>query len=122
MSIEYIPTIPKDPKEAYEAGVKAGVQHTESSPETKIMFADIKGKLDGISNFHVDIKDDLKDIKEQTTKHNGRMKKLEVWRGYITGAISVLILIVLPSAVWSFKQIIETKELLSAIEITVELE
>lgn len=32
----------------------------------------------------------------QTTKHNGRMSKLERWQSYVTGAVAVLTVLVLP--------------------------
>ena len=75
-----------------------------------------------IDLMHQPMHEKLDKILEQTTRHNGRMKKLEVWRGYITGAITVLILIVLPTTAWALNQIIETRDLLSAVEISIELE
>jgi hypothetical protein len=37
-----------------------------------------------------EIHNDVKSILEQTKKTNGRVSALEVWRGYITGGIAVL--------------------------------
>ena len=34
--------------------------------------------------------DDVKEIKIQTKMTNGRVSKLEVWRGFITGGLAVL--------------------------------
>lgn len=37
--------------------------------------------------------DDLRDIKEQTLKTNGRVSKLERWRSYLAGGMAVIALI-----------------------------
>jgi hypothetical protein len=39
---------------------------------------------------------DHKEIIEQTTKTNGSVRTLQIWRGYITGAIAVIMTIVVP--------------------------
>lgn len=116
---KYIPPIIKNKKDKalYEKGLIDGREHLQSSPETKIMFTGIKGTLDRISDFHEGIKEDLGEIKEQTTLHNGRMKNMEIWRGYITGAVGVIVVIVLPLAGLVLIKVLETKELLSAIEM-----
>lgn len=41
----------------------------------------------------------LRDIKEQTQKTNGRVNKLENWRYYVTGAISFIVVIMIPTLV-----------------------
>ena len=48
-----------------------------------------------------DVKSTLKDIKTQTTTTNGRVGKLENLRFFITGAISVLTVIVVPLLAWA---------------------
>lgn len=53
------------------------------SPEVlDVMFKDIKEQLDR--------------IEVQTTKTNGNVSSLKVWRGYITGAIAVIVVVFLP--------------------------
>lgn len=44
---------------------------------------------------------ELKEIKVQTTLHNGRMKSLERWQAYMTGGMTVLTLIVVPILAWA---------------------
>lgn len=43
-----------------------------------------------------DIKASLDRIEEQTKKTNGSVASLKLWRAYVTGAVAVLIIIVLP--------------------------
>ena len=40
----------------------------------------------------------LASVNEQTIKTNGRVRALEVWRGFITGGLGVLTALVLPVA------------------------
>jgi hypothetical protein len=37
-----------------------------------------------------EIHEDVKAILEQTKKTNGRVNSLEIWRGYITGGLAIL--------------------------------
>lgn len=43
-----------------------------------------------------EIREDVKEIKVQTRLTNGRVSKLEVWRGVITGGLIVLATLVVP--------------------------
>jgi len=43
-----------------------------------------------------DLKQDIGEIKIQTTKTNGKVRSLEIWRGYITGGIAILGAILIP--------------------------
>ena len=43
-----------------------------------------------------DLKQDIGEIKVQTTKTNGKVRSLEIWRGYITGGIAILGAILIP--------------------------
>ena len=52
-----------------------------------------------IDNMHKEIMDKLKIIDTKVTIANGRLKSLELWRAYLTGAIAVLTLIVVPVAI-----------------------
>jgi hypothetical protein len=47
----------------------------------------------------------LRRIEDQTTKTNGRVSLLENWRSYITGAVAIFILIVLPMLIWQFNRL-----------------
>jgi len=44
----------------------------------------------------------LDEIIVQTKKTNGRVQKLEVWRGYLTGAVAVVLIIGIPLIVYSY--------------------
>jgi hypothetical protein len=43
-----------------------------------------------------EIRCDVKEIKEQTLRTNGRVGKLEIWRGIITGGLIVISAVVVP--------------------------
>lgn len=43
-----------------------------------------------------DISNSLARVEAQTMKHNGRMSKMEAWRNYMLGAISIISAVVLP--------------------------
>jgi hypothetical protein len=49
-----------------------------------------------IDVFMQEIKDALIRIEAQTTRTNGRVNKLENWRGFITGGLAILSAIMLP--------------------------
>ena len=56
--------------------------------------------IKGISD-HIDSKDTAHEEKldmilAQTTKHNGRMSKLENWRSYLAGGLAIISVIVIP--------------------------
>ncbi len=56
---------------------------TDLTPQTiAVMFKNIDEKLDTIH--------------EQTLKTNGRVTKLESWRGFITGGLAILAVLVIP--------------------------
>lgn len=49
-----------------------------------------------IDEFMKDIKDTLQRIEMQTTRTNGRVSSLENWRGFITGGLAILTVLVVP--------------------------
>ncbi len=57
-----------------------------------------------IDTFMEEIKQALARIEEQTTKHNGRMRSLELWKAGIVGALSLgTICIALIGYIWNMK-------------------
>lgn len=67
----------------------------------------------------------LERIEGQTAKTNGRVTKLEMWRSYIAGVVSVLVLLILPILAWAIFTLVNINhqihnaidEALSAYEI-----
>lgn len=57
-----------------------------------------------------DIREGQDRIETQTTKTNGRVRAIEKWRAFITGAVSVITLILVPLLGWSLLEIINFKE------------
>ena len=122
---KYVPNFIKTEQElhCYKQGVNEGLDHAEPSAKTMLLFERIDGRFNLYIKTQKDILDaikdmkdnELKDIKEQTTKHNNRMKKIEVWRGYMTGAVAVITVIVVPLVGWVFFQTIRTVEILSTL-------
>lgn len=49
-----------------------------------------------IDTFMDEIKETLGRIETQTIKTNGSVRSLQVWRGFITGGLAILALIVIP--------------------------
>lgn len=43
-----------------------------------------------------EIKDTVSRIEMQTIRTNGRVSSLEVWKGFITGGLAVIVLLLLP--------------------------
>lgn len=116
--MNYIPSFIKSEKdkELYEKGVLEGVKHSESSPETR-------ESLKRMEDFHVHIKDSLDEIKIQTKLTNGRVGRLEVWRGFITGGLTILS-IVGAFAIWSIKQAVDVRGIIQdeLAQITINVE
>ena len=83
------------PMEAYNFAKKELEKHYGPSQDTLDMVGDIKSSLAVLhSHFIVDKKNSIKGIipriEEQTTKHNGRLRKLEMKYWIASGAIIVL--------------------------------
>ena len=49
-----------------------------------------------IDEFMRDIKEALERIEAQTTRTNGRVSSLEIWRGFITGGLVIIGVVLLP--------------------------
>ena len=56
-----------------------------------------------------DVKESLDRIEAQVVKTNGRVSKLEIWRGYIAGALAIISFVVIPLVVYSFNVAVDTK-------------
>ena len=54
-----------------------------------------------IDLIHESMDDKLDKILVQTTAHNGRMSKLERWQAYMSGGMTVLVIIVVPILAWA---------------------
>jgi len=71
---------------------------------------ELNTKIDNNEKNHSDdikdVKDSLKLILEQTTKHNGRMTKVEAWKNVMIGGLAVLTVIVLPLLGWALTQLV----------------
>ncbi len=68
-------------------------------------------------NTHFDeIKSSLDRIEEQTKKTNGRVSRLEGWKMYISGALAIITILIIPVVLFMVIQFIGTK---TALETTV---
>jgi len=82
-----------------------------STRELDIIFQDIK---DTLTEFKTETKASLGEIKAQVTKTNGSVSNLKIWRGYITGGLAILTIIVLPIMAYLALQEINTSETLAS--------
>lgn len=63
-----------------------------------------------ITEMFNDVKQSLARIEEQTTRHNGRMTKVEEWKAFMSGGIAVLVAIVLPILTWSVYTLVNIQD------------
>lgn len=94
-------------------GVQSAQEHnTHASKETLDMFQAVNSRLDKLTDSFSMVSDihncifgvngvggmakDVKDTKEQALKTNGRVNRLEMWKQYIIGGLSIVSLIGLP--------------------------
>ena len=64
--------------------------------DKKIIDAKLCGLRELIEEKFERNEQDHEEIIKQTTKTNGSVRSLQIWRGYITGAIAVIMSIVIP--------------------------
>lgn len=69
--------------------------------ELTLMLEALEQKMD---EKHQDLMVFLVDIKAQTTKTNGRVTVLEKWQFYVKGACAVIILLLVPIAIYFIQQ------------------
>lgn len=65
----------------------------------------VLGLKDQISGFEKDTRESLARIELQTTQHNGRMKRIELWQAYVLGfcaCLSFMLLSILIPAAFAY--------------------
>ena len=62
----------------------------------KLLHTELCGFKDIVDERLKSVSEVLHRIEQQTTAINGRVRRLEVWRGATAGAISIITLIVVP--------------------------
>ena len=80
--------------------------HSKPSTETLEMIQDFNDKLQKLHDLLfgederdgvlTDIKNELITVREQTVKTNGRVSKLEMWRMFILGGLSIVTVLIVP--------------------------
>jgi len=60
-----------------------------------------------------EIQDTLQRIETQTSRTNGRVTRLEMWRQYILGALAIISMVVIPIVLYLANQIIDVKTSIS---------
>jgi hypothetical protein len=81
--------------------------------ELTLMLESLEQKMD---EKHEDIMIFLTDIKAQTTKTNGRVSALEKWQSYAQGACAVIILLLVPVAIYFIQQTLSQASLHDEIQ------
>ncbi len=88
-----------------------------SNRELNEKFDSVHGKLDEMR----DASDkSFTAILEQTTKHNGRMKKLELYVSYLQGAMAVVVIAIVPILGWVLYQVVSFGNLNDKISIGID--
>lgn len=107
---------------------------TELAPYSDVPYSnrEIKEKWDDISNALSGISTNMSigftEVKGKQDQTNGNVKNLQLWRAGLTGATSVLTLIIVPLLAWALFMLstIDAKinkgvaDALSAYEVTIE--
>lgn len=87
-----------------------------SNREIKEKFSFLAEKMDDHFDATTAV---LIDIKEQTTRTNGRVRSLEGWRQFLLGAIAVLTAVFLPLSGWLASLALNNANKLAAVAATV---
>lgn len=83
-----------------------------------------------INEMFKDVRESLTRIEEQTTRHNGRMTRMEEWKAFMSGGMAVLTLIVMPILGWALYVLVNIddkvdssiKDALSVYDITTSID
>ena len=65
-----------------------------------------KSISDSLERIERDMKSGFEGIYKRQDKTNGSVSSLKVWRGYITGGLAILTVVVLPMGFWVLNRII----------------
>ena len=83
--------------------------------ELNIVLDNLKGH---INEKFEDVKVELSEIKTQVKTTNGRVKKLELWKAFILGAIAVITSVGIPLFIYVYQQRdVDTERKLQELEI-----
>lgn len=69
-----------------------------------------------ITEFRNDVKEEFLEVKAKQDHTNGDVTMLKIWRGYLTGAIGVIIILVIPLVVYVWNQAEKVQSKLTSIE------
>lgn len=73
-----------------------------------------------IDEMFKDVKATLDRIETQTTKTNGRVNTLEKWQYYVKGGLGIVVLLMVPIAIYFINQTISSASRHSEIQAAVE--
>jgi len=60
-----------------------------------------------LNHYFSRLEEQLTRIEQQVTETNGRLKKLEIWKAWMTGGMAVLSLLVIPIAITLATELIQ---------------
>lgn len=94
----------------YNKGVQEGMKHTKPSPETERRLNKLEKVVTDVStslavfiqetkDYHNNQDTKLEKILDQTTKHNGRMTKIELWKAGLDGGAKATM------GIWAFMSV-----------------
>lgn len=75
--------------------------------QNKILHAELCGLKDVMDERLRSVSESLNRIELQTTKTNGRVRSLEVWKGFMMGGMAILSALVIPMVIMVFGQFVK---------------
>ncbi len=92
----------------------------EQKQSNAVLAYEVKNLVRSFDDFKIDNKKDHKELIDHQKETNGRVKKQEEWKSYITGGMAVLSIIVIPILLYIVTTVISNFRVAQAQETEIE--